>query len=147
MKKKFRQIFSVTAILLLVFALSSPSFAATTYPTAKLLTAPKSIKRGKKGTMKFILNSGSYTKYNGVWRAEFDLRIYNSKGTRVAWNGKDGTFFNGNLTYAISWTPPKSLKKGRYKVNYRTYFNIYYTDYRWYYNKYTTNKSFYITVK
>ena len=129
----------------------SVSAHANTYPTAKLTKKTSSVKRGKTALFKFRCSSGSYTRLkNGIWPAEIDVDIYNSNGTRVAYNGngRDGKWFSGeNLTYNLKWKVPSNLKRGQYKVRYRTYFNKSNTGYSWYYNKYTTDRYFYITVK
>ncbi len=147
MKCSKRRILPVLLVLMLILGFSMPVQAAT-YPTAKKLNSVKTVKRGKKAKFVFRLKSGSYTKRNGLWRSEFDFRVYNSDNEMVAWNGADGLWYSGTQKHTVKWKVPSSLKKGKYWVNYRTYFNKSDYGYRWFYRRnHTTDAWFTIRVK
>ncbi len=48
---------------------------------------------------------------------------------------KNGLWYSGTQNHTIKWQVPKSLPKGQYKLNYRTYYNKSTTVYAWYYSK------------
>lgn len=149
MKLSKKRMLPIFLVLMLILGLGfSLSVHAATYPTAKRLDKIKTVRRGKTYKFKFRLKSGSYTKRNGIWRAELDCRIYNSSGKIVFWNGEDGLWYSGTLKRSIKWKVPKNMKKGKYRVNYRTYYNKSTSGYNWYYNKkHSTNAWFTIKVK
>lgn len=146
MKRKIRSIISLFALaVVLTTLIGVPVHAATTYPSATLLNAPSSVKRGNSTYFRFRLKSGSYKRRsNGTWRAGFDLKIYNASGRKVA--SMQGIYFTGNTTHRMNWTLPTTLVPGQYSMNYRTYYNVSKTSYNFYSNKYCTDKWYYFTV-
>lgn len=146
MRKMLKKIIPLLLIAVMLLSVSTPAYAAT-YPTATLLSkTTQTYRRGTTAKIKLRLRSNSYTKYGSIWRSELDIRIYNSGGTLVATNGKDGVWFTGIIDYTGKWPIPSNCPRGTYRVNYRTYYNKSYSGYSWYYNKYTTNKWCYIKV-
>ena len=148
MRRFIKKMTPLLLVVLIIFSCSIPAYAAT-YPTATRLTAQTmNAKRGKTIKFKFRLNSNAYTKYGNIWRSEFDVRVYNSNGTLVASNGQDGVWFTGLVDYTLKWKVPKTLPQGRYRVNYRTYYNVNTASYKWCYRTgYTTNSWCYVNVK
>ncbi len=146
MKKSLLKRF-VTLILamMMVASISAPAFAAT-YPTAKLTSKSAStVKRGRKIYFYFTLKSGSYRKVGSIYRAQVELKYYNPRGSHI---GTSTVNFSGNFYNFYFWFKPGTYSaKGRYRVNYRTYFNKYSSFYRWMYNSRCTNKNAYFNVK
>ncbi len=144
MKSVIRKVAALLLALVLIAGLSVPAFAVT-YPTASVRSYTTSIRRGRTATFRYYLNSGSYTRYRGIWRSEIELKIFNNNSGRCVAYAE--VYFTGRLNHTFTWRVPSNIATGRYRVNYRTYFNKNKYSYAWYYNSRTTNRNTYLTVR
>lgn len=113
-----------TFVLALVLALSlgGTTALAAKKPTMKLLSVSSStIKRGKTIKWKYRLNSNSYKKKSGTYRAMF--------GTFIRKGSAGGTIYADKLIYfsgagiqGMQWKIPKSTPAGKYVNLYATYY-------------------------
>lgn len=113
-----------TFVLALVLALSlgGTTALAATKPSMKLLSvSTTSIKRGKTIKWKYRLNSNSYKKKSGTYRAMF--------GTFIRKGSAGGTIYADKLIYfsgagiqGMQWKIPKSTPAGKYVNLYATYY-------------------------
>ncbi len=143
MKSVIRKVAALLLALVLITGLSVPAFAVT-YPTASVRSYTTSIRRGRTATFTYYLNSGSYTRYRGIYRSEIEVKVFNGSGYCVAYSE---LYFSGRFNHTFRWSVPSYIATGRYRVNYRTYFNKNKYSYAWYYNSRTTNRNTYLTIR
>ncbi len=112
-----------TFVLALVLSLSVGGTAAlAAKPSMQLLSvSTSSIKRGKTIKWKYRLNSGSYKKKSGVYRAMFGTYIRKGSvgGTIYA---KKLLYFSGTGVQGFKWKVPKTTPTGKYVNLYATYY-------------------------
>ena len=126
--KKFVAILLVLALLV---AISAPAFAVA-YPTIHLRSATTQYaRRGSTAKFKFYLNSGSYTRVSGRYRAMYDVNVYRNATNRKYATG--GVYFTGNLNHTMKWAIPSGTPKGQYNVIYRVLYRDNIHSDKWFY--------------
>jgi hypothetical protein len=113
-----------TFVLALVLALSlgGTTALAATKPSMKLLSvSTTSIKRGKTIKWNYRLNSGSYKKKSGVYRAMFGTFICKGSVNGSMYAYKE-ILFSGKGEQGMKWKVPKSTPTGKYVNLYATYY-------------------------
>ena len=122
---------AVLLVLVLIVSISAPAFAVS-YPTIRLRSATTQYaRRGSTAKFKFYLNSGSYTRVSGRYRAMYDVNVYrNATGRKYA---TGGVYFTGNLNHTMKWIIPSGTPKGQYNVIYRVLYRDNIHSDKWFY--------------
>ena len=108
--------------LMLALSLGGTTALAAKKPTMKMLSVSSTtIKRGKTVKWKYRLNSNSYKKKSGAYRAMFGtfLRKGSAGGTIYA---DKLIYFSGAGVQGFSWKIPKTTPAGKYVNLYGTYY-------------------------
>ena len=140
MTRTAKRLVSFALVLMLIFSLSIPAFAATKPTATHNYSTNQYVRRGYKYTLTFYLRSGSYKIQNRYYRARFDTDMFrNSNGKLVAYTNY--VYFTGNVTHRVSYTFSSSTYARRtwYRMRYRTQYRTSYRSSTWY-----TNTSRYI---
>ena len=112
-----------TFVLALVLSLSLGGTAAlAAKPSMQLLSvSTSSIKRGKTIKWKYRLNSGSYKKKSGVYRAMFGTYMRKGSASGTIYANKL-LYFSGTGVQGFKWKVPKTTPTGKYVNLYATYY-------------------------
>lgn len=116
--KNAKRIVSMLLVLLMLACANISAFADSK-PTAtyQRCASTQTVKRGNTAKLVFSMNSGSYAKRCGIFRARFTMLIY--RGNCYTGYGKD-VVYSGNFRYALNWSVPRRMATGRYTVLYCT---------------------------
>lgn len=128
-----KRIVAFALVLMLVFSLSVPAFAATKPTATHNYATNQYVRRGYRYTLTFRLRSGSYTLQRGYYRARFDTDMFrNSNGRLVAYTNY--YYFSGtrNLIVRYTFSSRTYARYTWYRLRYRTQYRSTYNSRYWY---------------
>ena len=107
-------------VMVLVLMLATVSSALAAKPTATINKASKNqtVKVGKEINFKFSLNSGSYSKKGGFYRAKLGILIMKD-GDKM---GSASWVWTGKQVYSCKAKLKKTAPLGKYNLQYTTYY-------------------------
>ena len=111
---KMKRILASILVAITILSCNVTGFAVTRPSVTYLKQSAATVKRGKKIKFYIALDSGSYKKKSGKWRAYhlFNINYKSPTGPCIyAW----GTLFTGRTNSYYDWfQPSKSTKTGKY---------------------------------
>ena len=106
----------VLALMLVLSLMCTSALAARPTVTLKRVSSSYAY-RGGSITFYFRLNSGSYAKKSGNWRAMLEQYVYYKARKTSNQVGYHGWYFSGKGNYNHTWNIPYNMKTGKY-LNY-----------------------------
>ena len=133
MTRTAKRLVSFALVLMLIFSLSIPAFAATKPTATHNYSTNQYVRRGYRYTLIFYLRSGSYKIQNGYYRARFDTDMFRYSNGRLVDYTKY-LYFTGNVNYTIRWKFGSGTyaRNTWYKLRYRTQYRKTWNSSTWY---------------
>lgn len=128
-----KRLVALALVLMLVFSLSIPAFAATKPTATHSYSTNQYVRRGNTYALTFRLRSGSYTVQRGYYRSRFSTDMYRNSNSRHV-DYTNFVYFTGNVSYTIRWKFGSGTyaRNTWYKLRYRTQYRKTWNSSTWY---------------
>ena len=133
MKSTMKKLLLVVCACVLIMGFTVPASAASGKPSATpQFGTSLSVRRGYRYSLRFMLDSRTYSSSRGYYRSRFDIDMFDSKGRRVGYTNY--YYFSGRCYLTVKWSFPSGIYKRNswYTMRARTQYRFSASSRYWY---------------